>query len=91
MREQYRLINHLMGCLQCKPRSSTYCDEGRRLRIRHNAEYIASLPRLEDRQRWIGYMRQNMPYEAPKIEALVIDMFEQRCKDTNTRVYEVTS
>lgn len=87
--ENGKFINHIMGCKLCKPRGNLYCTKGHAQRLRSNAEFIASLARLEDRRRWLGIMREQFPDDIHIIEDLVREFFEAANKAAGLKVNEV--
>ena len=69
--EHTAYLMHIMGCRGCYAPVSNYCEEGARLRLEYDARFIAGLDGLEERRRFLGYMKANMPDRIAELERLV--------------------
>lgn len=70
-----RFLRHIIVCNQCWARADTYCDVGLDLKLRYDADFIASLKTVAERRRWIEVARQQRPDRIDKLERLIRERF----------------
>lgn len=71
-------INHLMLCKKCFGPSKRYCELGKECKIQSDAEYVFSLPKLEQRRREMQILKEAHPDLYGRTEEKVKELFEER-------------
>lgn len=71
-------INHLMICKECFGPSKRYCAEGKECKVQSDAEYVLSLPKVEQRRREMQILKEGHPDLYERTEAKVKEIFEER-------------
>ncbi len=76
----HEFINHLMLCKVCFAPANRYCEEGKECKIQSDAEYVVSLPKVEQRRLIMQTMKSGSPSLYPALEARVKKLFAERVK-----------
>lgn len=71
-------INHLMRCKKCFGPAKRYCEAGQECKVQSDAEYVLSLPKVEQRRREMEILKRAHPGLYLRTEARVKDLFEER-------------
>lgn len=71
-------INHVMACKACYAPANRYCEAGKECKVQSDAEYVLSLPKVEQRRREMEILKRATPDLYLRTEARVKDLFEGR-------------
>lgn len=69
---------HLMVCRSCFAPNDHYCDEGRELRLKADAAFIASLPDLHQRRYWRALEHKKNPDNMERLDELIKQKYEEQ-------------
>lgn len=71
-------INHLMLCKVCFAPAGRYCAEGKERKVQSDAEYVVSLPKVEQRRLIMESLKNGRPDLYPALEERVKKLFAER-------------
>lgn len=71
-------INHVMACRECYAPARRYCNAGQECKVLSDAEFVLSLPKIEQRRREMEILKVAHPGLYSRTEALVKKLFEER-------------
>lgn len=73
-------INHLMRCKVCYGPANRFCDEGKECKVQSDAEYVVSLPKVEQRRMVMESLKKGSPDLYPAMEERVKKLLAERVK-----------
>jgi hypothetical protein len=76
----HEFINHLMLCKVCFAPANRYCEAGKERKIQSDAEYVVSLPKVEERRLIMASLKRGSPELYLALEARVKKLFAERFK-----------